>query len=207
LRWSVEDKMARGVSRGADPPANEAVRPAARNQSRRPDQQPRGAAVQEAPGSDWLTLADTVGEIQNSLGVSLYDARMEMFGELFMGVRKARGVRNGISQPIEKEWFLGQIGQQGVDWDRSAMVKYGVGYSDIRVSPRAVSKDPEGKGGLPKFSWDQFWVEIVRMAKSPGGLPKDRQELCRNMGDFCATTFSDPPGENLIRNKLAMLPK
>jgi hypothetical protein len=199
--------MASDVSGAANDPGGANVRRAQPGQPPLPALQPGNSTTREGPAPDWLTLAETVSEIQNSRGISLYDARMEMFGELFMGVRKARGSRSGIVQGIEKEWFIGQIGQQGVDWERSAMLKYGVGYSDIRVSPRAVSTDPEKESRLPKFNWDQFWVEIVRMANGPDGLPADREELYRSIGDYCAARFSDPPGENLIRSKLAMLPK
>jgi len=199
--------MAGGASRTADHPGRRGVRPAVPSQPPRPAQQPRGTTTQEAPAPDWLTLDDTVSEIQNLRGGSLYDARMEMFGELFMGVRKARGFRNGNRQEIEKEWFIGQIGQQGVDWSRSAMLKYGVGYSDIRVSPPEISEDPKKEARLPKFNWDQFWVEIVKIANTSDGLPEDREELYRRVGDFCTAGFSDPPGETAIRDKLAMLQK
>ncbi len=156
---------------------------------------------------DWLTLAETVSEIQELRGNSQYEARMEMFGELFRGVRKAKGVRNAIAQEIEKGWFIGQIGQQGADWSRSAMLKYGVEYLDIKISPPEISGDTDKGSRQLKFNWDQFWVEIVRIAKMRKGLPKDSEELYRYMADFCATRFSDPPGETTIRDKLAMLHK
>src|SRR5271170_7353193 len=91
--------------------------------------------TQEVAVPDWLTLAETVEEIQKSQGVSDYEAKMEMFGELFNGVRKAKGIRDDIEQEIEGKWFIGQIGEQGVDWPRSAMSKYGVEYSAIKISP------------------------------------------------------------------------
>ena len=70
---------------------------------------------------DWLSLAETVEEIQKSHGCSDYEAKMEMFGELFNGVRKAKGIRDDIEQEIEGKWFIAQIGEQGVDWSRSAI--------------------------------------------------------------------------------------
>jgi len=156
---------------------------------------------------DWLTLAETVSEIQKLRGGSLYDARIEMFGELFTGARKAKGVRDGIAQEIEKGWFIGRIGEQGVDWSRSAISKYGVEYLEVKVSPLEMSSDTN-EGGRPlKFSWDQFWVTIVTIANMPNGLPKGGEELYHYMADFCATRFSDPPNETTIRDKLAMLPK
>jgi hypothetical protein len=156
---------------------------------------------------DWLTLSETVDEIQKLEGSQLYEARMQMFGELFNGIRKAKGKRDDIEQEIEGKWFIGQIGQQGVDWERSAMSKYGVEYSEIKVSPMAASADPDKESRLPKFNWDQFWIEIVRLANTAEGLPNDRDELHRRMTDFCAARFSDPPAAAALRDKLAMLPK
>jgi len=156
---------------------------------------------------DWLTLAETVEEIRKLQGASEYEAKMQMFGELFTGVRKAKGIREEIEREIEGKWFIGQIGEQGVDWSRSAMSKYGVEYSQIKISPAEPSPDTNKENRPPKFNWDQFWLEIVRMAKTADGLPEDGGELHRHMTDFCVTGFSDPPGAAAIRDKLAMLPK
>jgi hypothetical protein len=162
--------------------------------------------MQEVPVSDWLTLAETVSEIQRLRGSSLYEARMEMFGELFTGIRKAKGIYGGIVQEIERGWFIGQIGQQGVDWARSSMLKYGVEYLEVRISKLLeISAELNKESGPMEFNWDQFWVEIVRIANTRNGLPEDRGGLYRHMADFCATRFTDPPGETLIRDKLAML--
>jgi hypothetical protein len=199
--------MSNGGSATADHPGQQSVDTAVRSQPPGRVQQPDTSTMQEMPAPDWLTLAETVSEIQKLRDNSLYEARMEMFGELLTGVRKAKGFRNGTLQEIEKGWFMGQIGQQGVDWPRSAMSKYGVEYSQMTISPPAISDDPKKGAKLPKFNWDQFWVEIVRIAKMPDGLPQGTEELYRRMGDFCATKFSDPPGETTIRDKLAMLYK
>jgi hypothetical protein len=163
--------------------------------------------AQEVPMPDWLTLAETVEEIQKTHGCSDYEAKMEMFGELFNGVRKAKGIRDDIEQEIEGKWFIGQIGEQGVDWSRSAIRKYGVEYASVKVSPAAPSADPGKESRPPKFNWDQFWLEVVRIANTADGLPEDRGELQRRIVDFCVTRFSDPPGAAAIRDKLAMLPK
>jgi hypothetical protein len=203
-RWR-EDMMAGGSSSRADHPEGQGVDTAVRSQPPWGARQPRPSTMQEVLAPDWLTLADTVGEIQKSGGSSLYEARMEMFGELLTGVRKAKGFRDGIIQEIEKAWFVGQIGQQGVDWSRSAMLKYGVEYSEMKISPRETNDDPKKGERVPKFNWDRFWVEIVRIANMTDGLPEDGEELYRCMADFCTTKFGDPPSETTIRDKLAML--
>jgi hypothetical protein len=205
-RWR-EDMMAGGSSSAAEHPEGQRADPAVRSQPPWGARQPRPSTIQEVLAPDWLTLADTVSEMQKSGGGSLYEARMEMFGELLTGVRKAKGFRNGTLQEIEKAWFIGQIGQQGVDWSRSAMLKYGVEYSEMRISPAEMSDNIKRGERQSKFNWDQFWVEIVRMAHKPVGILEDREELYRHMSDFCAAKFSDPPGATMIRDKLAMLYK
>ena len=157
--------------------------------------------------SDWLTLAETVEQIEKMQGCSDYEAKMLMFGELFNGVRKAKGTRDNIEQEIDGKWFIGQIGEQGVDWGRSTIRKYGVEYSDVKISPAAPSADPIKENRPGKFNWDQFWIEVVRIANTSKGLPADKVELQRRMVDFCVTKFSDPPGAAVIRDKLALLPK
>ena len=156
---------------------------------------------------DWLTLAETVEEIEKLQGCSDYEAKMLMFGELFNGVRKAKGTRDNLEQEIEGKWFIGQIGEQGVDWSRSIIRKYGVEYSDVKISPAAPSANPSPETQPAKFTWDQFWVEVVRIANTTKGLPADRVELHRRMVDFCITKFNDPPGAAAIRDKLDLLPK
>jgi hypothetical protein len=56
--------------------------------------------------------------------------------------------------------------------------------------------EPDGEkdvGGRPeKFDKVQFYVEIIRLANSPDGLP-DRQALSHYMGEWCIETFGKEP--------------
>jgi hypothetical protein len=66
--------------------------------------------------------------------------------------------------------------------------------------PESIRKD---RGGAPrKFDRDLFFIEIVRIANTPDGLP-DRRDLARHMADWCAKNFEEPPAENTIRAWLA----
>jgi hypothetical protein len=83
----------------------------------------------------------------------------------------------------------------------------------ITVRPqrsKATTSPPEpaarNRGGRPpKYDWDAFWVEIVRRANTPDGLPEDRRELQRGMLDWCAETWGDAPEESEIRKRIGML--
>jgi hypothetical protein len=63
-----------------------------------------------------------------------------------------------------------------------------------------VAQDSEhNKGGRPPLDADDFWIEIVRLANLPDGLP-DQHELVPHMLEF-----SPDRSENWVRGKLRKL--
>jgi hypothetical protein len=73
-------------------------------------------------------------------------------------------------------------------------------------SPNAKAPRPgKASGGRPpKFAWDDFWIEIVRIAELDG-VP-DRQELHRRMVEF-VLNWPEQPEESEIRKRLSKLYK
>jgi hypothetical protein len=62
----------------------------------------------------------------------------------------------------------------------------------------------KGKGGRPpKFDWDTFYCEIIRIANSPDGLPDKQSELEVIMLDWCSLEWGDAPGESTVRHKVS----
>jgi hypothetical protein len=59
-------------------------------------------------------------------------------------------------------------------------------------------------GRPPKYDWDAFAREIVRLANTPDGLPK-REELHRYMLDWCEKAWGDAPAESTVRERIARL--
>lgn len=105
-------------------------------------------------------------------------------------------------------WFfaLGMDFSATINWDESAATDAHCLFEDIKVSEAvqtAPAAAPKNLGGRPtKFAWDDFWVEIVRIAELDN-LPPTRAELQRHMIDFCAERFGDnAPEERTIRDKL-----
>jgi hypothetical protein len=60
-------------------------------------------------------------------------------------------------------------------------------------------------GGNPgQHDWDAFWIEIVRIANTPDGLP-DRPALMKRMCKFVSEQWEKQPGDPQIRDKLSRL--
>ena len=61
------------------------------------------------------------------------------------------------------------------------------------------------KGGRPeKFRWDDFWIQVCRIANTPDGLPEQR-DLTKNMLEWVSNEWRDPPADSTIRAKIATL--
>jgi hypothetical protein len=56
------------------------------------------------------------------------------------------------------------------------------------------------KGGRPPTDADDFWIEIVRIANTPDGLPEDETELKKRMLEF-----QPERSESWVRGKLTKL--
>jgi len=61
------------------------------------------------------------------------------------------------------------------------------------------------KGGRrAKFHWDEFWVEVCRIANTPDGLPEQR-ELTKHMLEWASSNWPDSPDDSTVRAKIAAL--
>ncbi|WP_146201963.1 hypothetical protein [Teichococcus aestuarii] len=81
--------------------------------------------------------------------------------------------------------------------------------AQTKSSPEAsASAEPSAatvpKGGRPaKWDWDAFWVEVVRLANTPDGLPETQAELHRIMMDWCMNSWNNTPADSEIRKRLS----
>lgn len=67
---------------------------------------------------------------------------------------------------------------------------------------------PRGRGGRPpKYKWDEFYLELIRLANTPDGLPEKQADLERHMAEWCALAWGQEPAPSVIRSKLAPLYK
>jgi hypothetical protein len=62
---------------------------------------------------------------------------------------------------------------------------------------------PKGKGGRKPYPWDEFWLEIVRIANAPDGLPA-RDELQERMIQWCHDTWGTI-GDSTVRERIKLI--
>jgi len=73
--------------------------------------------------------------------------------------------------------------------------------------------NPSRRGGRPpKYDWDAFWVEVVRIAAMEDlpqrldGLGNDTAKLTTIMKQWCVDTWGGEPDDSAIRRKLSKIP-
>jgi hypothetical protein len=73
-------------------------------------------------------------------------------------------------------------------------------------APPALKAPPKNVGGRPtQHDWDAVWIEIVRLANTPDGLP-ERNKLQNHLAEF-VSAWAKVPDDRALREKLARLYK
>jgi hypothetical protein len=139
----------------------------------------------------------------------------------------AMAIPEGIGYAERGRATFDQIGVTVVNFRQSAICRVIApgtiaGYRSVRVSAEAVEKHwrPEGAdsvsapasatkrknpGGAHRVhDWDRFWIEIVRIANTPDGLP-DRHTLRKLMVKFVSQQWERQPDDSQIRDRLRWL--
>lgn len=87
---------------------------------------------------------------------------------------------------------------------------YYVKYDDLRtwldssLSPQ--SKLGEKRGPKPRYDWERFWIEVVRIADLHG-LPEKQGDLESKMSEWFIADIDDSPAVSTIREKVGKLYK
>ena len=73
--------------------------------------------------------------------------------------------------------------------------------------PMADSIAPsKNRGGRPqKYDWDQFTMEIIRIANAPDGLPETRAKLTELMLQWFADNFGEEPAESSVKTRISKI--
>jgi hypothetical protein len=183
--------------------------------------------------SAWSLLSWAYIDIMRGTGCSPEEAQEGLLADLISGQREAVGTKAaaGTKAPLSVEaiqpawWVQAAVisdyprfprcrGEVVVDF-RGNSIWNGVEriYSDIRVSQVKETVEDLGltaptrknKGGRPaKFTWDLFWIEIVRIALLDGELP-GQTEMQKRMLDWTAENWPEEPQESEIRKRLSKL--
>ena len=65
--------------------------------------------------------------------------------------------------------------------------------------------EPKKRGAKPKYLWNDFWREVVRIANTPDGLPQKQADLEKRMLNWCQRSWGDEPGLSTVREMLNKL--
>ncbi len=63
------------------------------------------------------------------------------------------------------------------------------------------------RGRPPKYNWDEFFVEIIRLANGIDGVPETQSELEATMAEWCLNQWGTEPAESTIRDKISPIYK
>ena len=78
------------------------------------------------------------------------------------------------------------------------MLKPAVKASQIDPAPQQ-----KNKGGRPaEWDWNNFTLEIIRIANGPDGLPETRAELARIMRDWFVDQCDDHPADTTLDDRI-----
>ena len=73
--------------------------------------------------------------------------------------------------------------------------------AESEATPPPPAASVERRGAKPKFDWDEFWVEVIRIIRDEG-LPVTQAELERRMLEWCADEWDEEPGLSSVRKRL-----
>lgn len=59
----------------------------------------------------------------------------------------------------------------------------------------------------PKYDWDLFYAEIIRIANKPDGLPETQADLVKQMLSWFSTRFGEEPSESAVKKKIININK
>ena len=75
--------------------------------------------------------------------------------------------------------------------------------TNVVALDRTVTK----RGRPPKYNWDEFYVEIIRLANGIDGVPETQAELEATMAEWCQNNWGTEPAESTIRDKISPIYK
>ena len=78
------------------------------------------------------------------------------------------------------------------------------GQPERAEKPEPPRRTVDKGGRRAKFHWDEFWVEVCRIANTPDGLPEQR-ELTKHMLEWASSNWPDSPDDSTVRAKIAAL--
>lgn len=116
-------------------------------------------------------------------------------------------------------WEQKKLIKKEIDWGLSSLKIISPGwmspyeksaqYTEIKINTKdlkntfTIHKTTSNKRGpKPQFDWEKFYIEIIRIANEPDGLPESPAELIKIMEEWCDNNWPNSPGETSMKNKI-----
>ena len=69
--------------------------------------------------------------------------------------------------------------------------------------PPERTQETRPAGGRPsKYIWDDFFIEVIRIANTPDGLPEKQSALEKHMMSWCQQHWAESIGESTVRERV-----
>lgn len=88
------------------------------------------------------------------------------------------------------------------DSDLNANVRHGE-----KSEEEASEGEPKLRHRPPKYDWDLFYAEIIRIANTPDGLPETQATLKDNMLSWFNERFGEEPSDSSVKKKIIKIYK
>ncbi len=81
-------------------------------------------------------------------------------------------------------------------------------WMTTKTKPIQPSEQPihPNRGGRPReYDWDRFFLEIIRKANTPDGLPEKQADLIKEMLTWFRNTFDSEPAESAVKGRISKI--
>ena len=174
---------------------------------------------------EWYTLTQARGQIIAARRCDREEAQQELESDLAENRRQSTGFRVAIpkGKNADASASAGQVREEipRAWWNKTAGSSYvsdviayyeanelwsnwGAKYIDVLVSDPIQQKTKNNGGRPAEYNWEEFQVEIVRLANTPDGLPT-RAQLTKHLKDWCSANWLKEPPDSLLREHIALV--
>jgi hypothetical protein len=63
-------------------------------------------------------------------------------------------------------------------------------------------KGRSNAGAKPKYDWESFYLEVIRIANTPDGLPETKADMISIMAQWCQNTWNEEPSDTSLKDKI-----
>ena len=183
------------------------------------------------PDPDWVKLSESAERAAQAFGAELSAVKTALIDAFHDGKIRTRGRchsffgHNVLHDLASYTWDRADVVWQNNEFtipdDRlgrerhtfsDAVVcredlKMWINGGAMEIGQHLITKAVQSnKGGRPpKYDWDAFHREVIRLANLPDGLPETQAELERQMAEWCNIHWGVEPSEGVLKDKVRLI--